>query len=169
MIGWQEYYGAEGYLSELNLACPGVVVDRDLAAALDTTPLALVEAGIGTRFLAVRGVRVLDDDDDAEASRRSWFVHGDPWTVLIGWTFSDVRVGTVNMFEGGLAGPPELQCPTLYPALAVRGLDLTELAEHVQRAHRATKRRIRVCPLCHSPRYGGFCTCDADATGTIYD
>ena len=169
MIGWQEYYGAEGHMSELNLASPGQVVDGDLAAALNTTPLALVESGIGTRFLAVRGVRVVNDDDEAEAYVRSWFVHGDPWTVLIGSTQQDVRVGTVSLFEGGMAGPPELQCPTLNPALSVVGLDLDELAEHVQRAHRATKRRIRLCPLCHSPRYGGWCTCDADATGTIYD
>lgn len=168
MIGWQEYYGAEGHLSESTLTGPGQVVDRDLAEALHTTRLAMVEAGIGTRFLAVRGVRVLSDDE-ARASRRHWFVHGDPWTVLIGWTQRDVRVGSVNLLEGGMAGPPELQCPTLYAPLPVEGLELGELAELVQRAHRATRRRIRLCPLCHSPRYGGGCTCDAEATGTIYD
>lgn len=169
MIGWQCYYDAEVHLSAGTFAGPGDIVDGDLAAALRRTPADLLEAGVGTMFVAVRGVRGPGAYRGNDDPSRHWFVHGDPWTVLIGVSEADVLVGSVRLREFGMAGPPSLECPHRWPALSLAGLEPAQLAEQMRKARRATLRRMWVCPLCHGPRYDDGCRCDALATGIIYD
>ena len=165
MNGWQQYYGAAGYVAP---ADPAEWTDEILATHLGVEPRDLADAGIGTTFLRVRGVQASFEATDTLSDLDTWFAHGDPWHVLIGVGPARIVVGSVDMFEGGYAGPPTLTCrnPTSFPRA---GADVAAIADAVLRSRRATARRMRRCPLCDSPRYGSGCRCDDLAYGIIYD
>lgn len=165
MKGWQQYYGAESFLVPLGHSDRP---DRALAAALGTDPRGMVELGIGTTFQQAQNVSAAHEAEDQFGDIETWFVHGDPWHVLIGVSPSRIVVGSVDMFAGGYAGPPTVTC--LRPVSFDRpALDLQVLADQIVAARRSTSRRMRRCPLCDSPRYSRGCTCDSLALGIIYD
>jgi len=115
----------------------------------------------------VQGVRAAHGSDylpDIEM----WFIHGDPWHVLIGVGASRLVVGSVDMFEGGYAGPSTLTCRKPV-SFARDNVDVATVASAVQRARRSTTRYMSRCSLCDSPRYGSGCRCDDLAYGIIYD
>lgn len=165
VIGWQAYYGADDYLAPTD---PGTWTDEVLARYLGVELRDLADAGIGTTFCVVRAVRASYDATDDLHDCEAWFVHGDPWRVLIGVSASRIVVGSVDMFAGGYAGPSTLTCRN--PASFEReGVDLTAIASAVIKARRSTARRMTRCALCDSPRYGPGCRCDDIAYGIIYD
>ena len=166
VIGWQQYYGASGYL--MTEGDRDRWWDEELAAHLACTPAELCHSGIGTTFIRVTGVRAGLSEDESLDDVTEWFVHGDPWHVLVGVGASRIVVGSVAMFEGGYAGPPSLEC--VKPMSKARNLvELALLAELVTRARRRTKRAMTNCVQCDNPRYSRGCRCDGMALRIRYD
>lgn len=164
VIGWQHYYGAGSYLVDVDSTWP----DQELATRLGVEPRDLADIGIGTTFAVVTGVQPAFGSDDAFEDIDTWFAHGDPWHVLIGVGADRIVVGSVDMFEGGYAGPPALTCIDA-KTIPSDSADLKQVADMFLRAQRSTARRMNRCPLCDSPRYGSGCRCDGLARGIDYD
>ena len=82
MIGWQRYYEAQLFLDQGSAG--ETTADLHLAELLGYAPLDLLRNNMGTNFLTVREVRSLDAQGDSLSDVFAWFVHGDPWHVLLG-------------------------------------------------------------------------------------
>lgn len=172
MTNWRDYYGADSHLARSRHRTIGAPADQELAARLGSTPLGLLQAGVGTSFVPVVNVLVGESDenvDDIDFDRgHEWFAHGDPWSVLMGVSHDHVVVGAVELWASGMGGPAGIHVTWQCEPLPLAGLDLAELAGAVEQAHRITMAYWWTCPLCRSIRYGEGCTCDSLATGTLY-
>lgn len=166
VIGWQRYYEAQHFLDQGSAG--ETTADLHLAELLGYAPLELLRNNMGANFLTVRDVRPPDVQGDSLSDVFAWFVHGDPWHVLLGIAESRLVVGSVHLSASGMAGPATLTCEHA-ESIPRDSASLQRVAAAIAKARRRTKRSMTLCPLCDSPRYGRGCTCDGPASGTIYD
>lgn len=187
MPTWAEYYDAETFV-----VCDGDRArdadyfqhkhDALLADKLSAQMWELIYERIGLRW-----VNVASDD---LSSARTWFAHGDPWTVLVGVGLEDVIVGQPQFTLFGMMGPSRLLAANLADPIVLTpdlriplerlerrqaaskstsDSDLSALREAIESARKQSRRGIRLCRSCQSPRYGGDCRCEAYAEGTVFD
>jgi len=163
---WFSYYGAGNFITSSAWEQPGH--DEAFSDLLGCDLAALVDSGVGTSCTMVHGIEPDRSSPDDLEDINVWFAHGDPWHVLIGFGTERLVVGSVDLFEGGYAGPPALTC--IRPqSIARDAIDLAALETLMVTARRDTIRSMTRCKLCDSPRYGPGCRCDGPATNTIYD
>lgn len=175
--GWRQYYcveSPEDWVFSFD-------VDQALADKLGLPVETLVRAKIGLHWSEVDlpsfysygfdpatiDIRHFAPDD--VYLRRTWFACGDPWTVLLGVSETDVLVGTPSLFEGGMAGPPKVTLESTIELVDLPELDPAVLASAITTADKATRGRLWRCPLCREQRYGKGCRCNGPALGINYD
>jgi hypothetical protein len=155
-----EYYDARSYVVKAKGRTPPPRADEYVASRLELDLIDLVEAGVGTFWIQV-------ESPDLPRGR-TWFTHGDPWCILLGLGPSDAVVSGLDLFEGGMIGPPCLTATRTLAAVPLDGQHTVELVAALDRARKAQHRAMRVCGNCRSPRYAG-CRCDSFHRGIIYD
>jgi hypothetical protein len=162
VYSWIDYYEASSFLARVDRRGRPEWADAELASRLGVELEELVHSELGTCWVEVASPNLARD--------RTWFAHGDPWTVLLGLGGSDVVVGRPWMTETAMAGPHRLEAHhTTSPIAHRRGHVSARLLEAVSAAQRSVRRGLWTCPLCQSKRYQSGCRCFAMDTGICLD